>query len=118
MHLDGKTLYYMACCDSFRDGKTEAKEQEVLERLRSVLRMGGEEARDIEAKAREDQAGSEASQEPLEPRQLFSSACRLALVDEVLELGEAERLTDLSEILGFSFEEAEDIFAQVREEEP
>lgn len=118
MNLDAKTLYYMAACNAFRDGKTEEAEKEILSRLRSVLRLGGEEVSEIEARAQEDHGGTDAEHEPLQGRKLFTAACRLALVDEVLELGEAERLTDLSEILEIPFEEAEAIFAQVRAEEP
>lgn len=106
MELDAKHLYYLACLDTYRDGKEEPAESATLARLKAALGIEDAQATSIAGDAKAAFGGGTYSDAPLEPKTLYQTACRIALLDDHVSYGEASLLTDLAEALEIPFDQA------------
>lgn len=106
MHLDAKTLYYLACRDVLKDSQIDAEEGRVLTELRKVLALSDEDVAEVKDLAVKGGSLEGAPSDPMDARKLFQACCRVAWADGVMELSEATQLTDLSEVLGIPYDDA------------
>jgi hypothetical protein len=114
MNIDAETIYYMACRDILADFAVTKEEEALMDKLRAILELDDEAAREIHKKAGEGVEHAGAHAHPLDRRSLFQACCRVGWVDGVMELSEATLLTELAEVLEIPYDEASEVFEKTR----
>lgn len=113
MRLEADGLFFMACCDAFRDGSCEVEESQVLSALRAALDLPAETAIRMARDAAALAPQSRSQQPPMEPLGLFQSACQIAAADGRVEESELALLRTLAGCLGIPGAVAARILADV-----
>ncbi len=99
MNLDPENLYFLACCDAFRDGTCEVEESRLLSTLRDALDLEPSTAIRLAKDAASIAPAHRSEQPALEPMTLFHSACQIAIADGRVDDSELDLLRTLAGVL-------------------